>query len=234
MMLVQRMRLPGRCRWVANIIVPLVDEMIRIGKHGRRGGESTVRCRKSNRDGRLHTAVGSGRTVLCVRAVVGRWCEIRSRHRCLNRRLFNLYRYDTFLRRSCRRLSRVRRLRLSIHWSLLRIATVYGHRNRGLRHGSHWWTYRPGRLLNLLGVLLLNRRRSRVLLSRDGHIGRSWSDVVLCELLRRHGRNRSSRHRGRCCDDRINRFSSGWSTLPGGAWRPLRHGCLWFVLLLQL
>ena len=124
--LVVRMRLPGRRRRVADVVVALVHEMVRIGKHGgwccescvkigiKRGrvsvrvGEredesivavvTTVRGRKSDRDRGLHAALRAGRTVLSGGAVVGRRCKRRSSDGRLYRRLFDLYRYDTFLR----------------------------------------------------------------------------------------------------------------------------------------
>lgn len=78
-----------RRRRVGDVVVALVDEVVRVGEHCGWCCETTVRITHGQR--RLHVVV------LRSWAVVRWWCESGCRYRRLDRRLLHLDRYDTFL-----------------------------------------------------------------------------------------------------------------------------------------
>lgn len=78
-----------RRRWVGDVVVALVDEVVWVGEHRGRGCETTVRVTHGQR--RLHVVV------LRSWAVVGWWGKSGCRYRRLDRRGLHLDRYDAFL-----------------------------------------------------------------------------------------------------------------------------------------
>lgn len=108
-----------RGRWVGDVVVALVDEVIRVGEHRGRCCETTVRITHSQR--RLYVVE------LRSWAVVGGRRKSGCRYRRLDGRLLHLDRYDAFLL-GRRRLGRVH-LVLRVYRSL-RVAPVSRHCRR--------------------------------------------------------------------------------------------------------
>lgn len=121
-----------RRRRVGDVVVALVDEVVRVGEHRRRCCETTVRI--THGKGRLHVVV------LRSWAVVGWRCKSGCRYRRLDGRGLHLDRYDTFL---------LGRRRLGSVHLILRV-------NRSLRIAP---VSRHCRLLLLLELRLAIRRR---------------------------------------------------------------------------